>query len=154
MAHLHFALGNVFRALNRLDEALDSFRIAAELAPFDARPLAGLGIVYFAQDDAPAAIGYFQQAIALDPRYSTPFGQLGNAYYVSGDYAQAEGPLVRAVELERNPARLSSYHHVLGWTYLRNGALDASETQFREALALNPSLAGAVQGLEAIATLR
>jgi tetratricopeptide (TPR) repeat protein len=153
-AHLHFSLGNVYRAMTRWDDALDSYRSAAALAPSDARPVTGMGIVYLAQEDLAAAISYFQQAIALDPDYSTPYGQMGNAYYSSGDYAHAEEPLVKAVQLESNPIRLSSYKHVLGWTYLRKGALDSAEAQFRGALDLSPNLEGARQGLAAVAAQR
>jgi protein O-GlcNAc transferase len=153
-AHLHFSLGSVYRAMSRWDDALESYRTAAALAPTDARPVTGIGMVYLGQEDPAAAISYFQQAIALDPNYSTPHGQLGNAYYTSGDYVHAEDPLVKAVELEQSPLRLSSYKHVLGWTYLRQGSLDSAEAEFRGALDLTPNLEGARQGLAAVATAR
>jgi Flp pilus assembly protein TadD len=133
---------------------LESFRTASALAPAGARPVTGMGTVYLAQEDYGAAIAYFQQAILLDPTYSTPHGQLGNAYYTSGDYVNAEEPLVKAVELERNPVRLSSYKHVLGWTYLRKGSLANAEAEFRGALDLSPNLEGARQGLATLATMR
>jgi protein O-GlcNAc transferase len=153
-AHLHFSLGSVYRAMSRWEDALDSYRAAAALAPTDARPVTGLGMVFLSQEDYSAAISYFQQAIALDPGYSTPYGQMGNAYYTSGDYVHAEEPLAKAVEIEQNPLRLSSYKHVLGWTYLRKGSLDSAEREFRGALDLTPNLEGARQGLAAVATAR
>ncbi len=58
------------------------------------------------------------------------------------------------MELERNQLRLSSYRHVLGWTYLRSGEIDRAEAEFESALTLNPGLDGARQGLEAIAVAR
>jgi len=153
-AHLHFSLGNVYRVMTRWDDALATYRTAASLAPADARPVTGMGMVYLAQEDYPAAISYFQQAIDLDPTYSTPYGQLGNAYYTSGDFVHAAEPLEKAVALEKNSVRLSSYKHVLGWTYLRNGSLDGAEAEFRGALDLTPNLDGARQGLAAVAQQR
>lgn len=153
-AHLHFSLGNVYRALGRADDAALSYRTAANLAPTDARPLTGLGLLHLAREDYTTALSYFEQAAELDSSYSTALGQLGTTYYFQGDFARAQEPLVRVTQIERDPLRLSSYRHVLGWTYLRMGSLDSSEKEFHQALALNPDLAGARQGLAAIATLR
>ena len=153
-AHLYFALGNVYRSLDHLEEAAAAYRRAADLAPADARPITGVGLVRLLEDDLPAAIALFEQAAALDPDYSTAHGQLGTALYLQGNYTRAQEPLTRATQLERTSERLSTYRHVLGWTSLRLGNLDRAEEEFQAALALNPALDGAQQGLDAVALAR
>jgi tetratricopeptide (TPR) repeat protein len=111
-------------------------------------------MVYVAMDDLASAIPYFAQATQLDPSYPTAVGQLGTAYYLQRDYARAQEPLERAIQIERSPARLSAYQHVLGWTYFNNGALDRAEAAFQQALTIDPDLDGARQGLEAVAAAR
>jgi tetratricopeptide (TPR) repeat protein len=153
-AHLHFALANVYRALGHADNAVMSYRTAANLAPGDARPLVGLGLLRMAEEDYATAVPYFEQATDLDPAYATAQGQLGTALYLQGNLHPARGPLERAVQLERSPLPLSSYRHALGWVYLRTGALDEAEHELREALVLNPRLDGAREGLRVLRTMR
>lgn len=152
--HLHFSLGNVYRAVGRLEEARASYRAAASLAPSDARPVTGLGLLHLIEGDYEAAVAYLEQASTLDPHYSTAQGQLGIAYYLQGNYASAQGPLERATQLERRDLPLSSYRHVLGWTYLRVGQIESAEREFQQALALNPDLEGAREGLDVVRVMR
>ena len=58
------------------------------------------------------------------------------------------------MRLERNKDRLSTYHHVLGWVHLKSGQLDQAQAQFEAALAVNPGLQGAKDGLDALRTTR
>ena len=153
-SHLHFALGTVLRVLGKSDEAADEFRIAMTLAPSDARPRAGMALLYMAESDVPAAIPYLEEAAQLDPAYATAQGQLGTARYFQGDYERAREPLEAAVRLERNRDRLSTYRHVLGWVYLKLEMLDQAQTEFDAALALNPQFEGAKEGLATVKALR
>ncbi|MBI4213478.1 MAG: tetratricopeptide repeat protein [Chloroflexi bacterium] len=149
-SHLHFSLGTVLGTLARYDEAADAFRTAMTLAPSDARPRAGMAMLYMAQSEVPAAIPYLEEAALLDPTYATAQGQLGTARYFQGDYERAREPLEAAVRLERNKDRLSTYRHVLGWVYLRSDLLDEAQVEFEGALTLNPQFEGARDGLAAV----
>lgn len=153
-AHLHFSLANVYRTLGNTDNALMSYRTAANLAPGDARPLVGLGLLRMAEQDYASAVPYFERAVELDPSYATAQGQLGTAFYLQGLLNPARDPLERAVQIERKPLPLSSYRHALGWVYLRTGALDDAEHELRGALVLNPALDGAREGLRVLRTMR
>lgn len=153
-SHLYFSLGNVLRALGRNDAATQRFRMAMTLAPADARPRVGMALLYLTQGDVPAALPYLEEATQLDPAYGTAQGQLGTARYFLGDYERAREPLEAAIRLEHNRDRLSTYQHVLGWVYLKSDQLDAAQAQFQAALAVNPQLDGARDGLEAVKIAR
>jgi tetratricopeptide (TPR) repeat protein len=153
-AHLYFALGNVYRAVGQIDDAATSFHQALTLAPNDARSLTGLAQGYMGQGDYSAAISYLQDAVQADPSYSTAQGQLGSAYYFAGDLADAQQPLEQAIQLEKNADRLTTYHHVLGWVYLGLSRIDQAESEFQAALAVNPKMEGAQQGLAAVRAAR
>ena len=56
--------------------------------------------------------------------------------------------------MEQNHDRLSTYHHVLGWVYLKSDRFDEAQGQFEAALKLTPQLDGARDGLEAVKAAR
>lgn len=149
--HLHIALGHVLRVLKQYADAEAVFLYAAQIEPTNPRGVAGVGMVYFDQENYRAAIERFQEAIEIDPSYATGYGQLGVIYYQRRDYARAQPMLERAVQLERNPARLASYRHALGWIYFHAKQTDAAREQFTKALELSPNLQGARDGLALLA---
>jgi Flp pilus assembly protein TadD len=150
LSYLHMALGNAQRARKSYAEALKSYQRALELDPDNARIEAGLGSVYYAQEEYLSAVKHYQRAATLDPRYPTPPGQLGWIYYVQRDYAKAQPYLEQAAELEPQPLRKAQYLHALGWINLKSGNRDQARQDFTQALALDPGLQGARDGLQAL----
>ena len=54
---------------------------------------------------------------------------------------------MKAIELDRDGARLAQYRHALGWIYVAARRTADAREQFTRALALNPGLQGARDGL-------
>ena len=108
------------------------------------------GSVYYAQEEYVSAIKHYQRAASLDPRYATPQGQIGWIYYVQRQYLKAQPYLEQAAALETQPLRKAQYLHVLGWINLKAGNKSEARQDFTQALALDPSLQGARDGLQAL----
>jgi len=57
---------------------------------------------------------------------------------------------VLEAELETQPLRKAQYLHALGWINLKSGNRDQARQDFTQALALDPGLQGAKDGLQAL----
>jgi TolB-like protein len=93
-----------------------------------------------------AAIQYFRKAISEAPDYAPAYVALANAYDVNYDYRPNEiKPLQKAAlmkALELDPGSADS-HVVKARIYIDDCDLDGAESEFKEALRLNPNLADA-----------
>jgi tetratricopeptide (TPR) repeat protein len=69
-------------------------------------------------------------------------------FYVQKAYDKARPNFEKAVELEKDPTRSSSYRLALGWIYLNAKQYDKAKDEFTKALEANPGLAGAKEGLQ------
>jgi tetratricopeptide (TPR) repeat protein len=146
-SYLWLALGNAYRAQQNYAEALKAYQRGADLAPRDARIEAALGSVHLAQDEYQSALTHYLRAAELDPDYATPPGQIGWVYYKQRQYAKAQPYFEHAVEMEKSPGRKAQYLHALGWISLKGGNPAAARDLFKQALALDPTLQGARDGL-------
>jgi TolB-like protein/DNA-binding winged helix-turn-helix (wHTH) protein/Tfp pilus assembly protein PilF len=99
------------------------------------------------------AIKYFQRAIEKDPNYAMAYAGLADAYSELGNdelispqesYPKAEAAALRALEID---GTLADAHRRLGWCKLRfDWDWSGAESEYRRALQLNPSSAGAHWG--------
>jgi len=78
----HSIMGEIFRMIGRLDEAVIAFKKSISLEPQPAT-YSSLGYAYFKKEDYENAINAFQSAIELR-RYSTPICGLAKALMKSG----------------------------------------------------------------------
>jgi len=153
-AHRHLSLGLALRSLGQHEEAQAACNRAAELSPTNARAYGCLGLVALAQGQINRAIPLFERALELDPRYPTAAAQLGWLASRRGDDARAAPLFELAVASDRDPARLAQYRQALGWSYLRLGRGAPAREQFTQALALDPSVQSAREGLAVLGPAR
>jgi len=135
----HYTLGNVFRKLDRLDEAAESFHKALRLAPRMVEAHLGLGNTLRAQGKLDEAAEHFRKALKLQPDLVEAHLNLGNVF-------RAQGKLDEALECFRNTVRLkpdyAEAYNNLGGTLREQGDLDRAIEHFRKALELKPDMAG------------
>ncbi len=96
------------------------------------------------------AITYFQRAIEKDPNYAMAYAGLADAYSELGNnelvspqesYPKAEAAALRALAID---GTLADAHRMLGWCKFRfDWDWSGAESEYRRALELNPSSAGA-----------
>jgi tetratricopeptide (TPR) repeat protein len=153
-AHRHLSLGLALRSLGRHEEAATVCTRAVDLSPTNARAHGCLGLVALAQGQINRAIPLFERALELDPSYPTAAAQLGWLASRRGDDARAAPLFEIAVASDRDPARLAQYRQALGWSYLRLGRGSLAREQFTQALALDPTIQSAREGLAALGAAR
>jgi predicted O-linked N-acetylglucosamine transferase (SPINDLY family) len=95
-----FNLGNVYRAMGRLDDAVSAYREALRLNPASADVYSNLGQVYRDQGKEPAAIDVYRQAVRLRPNFPTVQNALGMLLSKTGYYAEGIKHLQLAIKYQ------------------------------------------------------
>jgi len=137
-AAYHSNLGEVYRALARLNEAAVSLRQALALQPASAEARNNLGAVLQAQGKLDEAIVQYQQAVAFKPDYAEAYNNLGTAFADEGKFDESVAQYQRAVALK--PAYTEAYYN-LGNALKAQGKLDEAVAQYQRAVALKPNYA-------------
>jgi predicted O-linked N-acetylglucosamine transferase (SPINDLY family) len=135
LAAVHYHLGNLLADLGRLDEAVQSHRLALTLAPGHAEVHANLGVCLLALNRVDEAVDALREAAALQPAEALVHGNLGNALMAQGHMAQARASLEQAVALRPDLVLArSNLAHLLKTIGEPEGAL----AQLEAALGLEP----------------
>jgi tetratricopeptide (TPR) repeat protein len=136
-AILYRGLGNELKKKGRIDESVDAFQRAIELAN-DHVAHSNLAVLLAARGQVDEAIYHGQQAVRAQPKWPTGFNNLGNALIQKGRHAEAEAAFEKAIELRPDYAEAFSN---LGMAYAHQGDLAKAVEQYRRAVALNADMA-------------
>ena len=82
-------LGDIARFEGMANEAVDVYTKAAKIAPKDARPWLGLGVIEAERDNVSVASAHLEKATQLDARSATAWGELATLQTSAGQYASA-----------------------------------------------------------------
>ena len=134
-AEPHKALGGLYLASGRLDDAADEFDTARRLALRDGDAVLGLATVADRRGNAVQAERLFRQAVALEPVYWRTHAGLGGYLFGRARYGEAVTAFQRAIELD--PTHASAYED-LGGAYYMNGTFEEALAAWKKALAMNP----------------
>lgn len=96
------ALGDVYQAMRKNDDAEKLYRKAIEVRPGDAAGHIYLGLFYYKRDRLPAAELSFRRAIELTPDSPLAHGNLGAVYVRMGQYSAAADHFEKSASLEPN----------------------------------------------------
>jgi predicted O-linked N-acetylglucosamine transferase (SPINDLY family) len=103
-ARAHNALGEVFRAEGKPEEAMHAFKRAEELAPEDPQHVAGQALVLAETGHLPLAIRTVEALIAKKPEVGELHELLAELTFTLGDLPKARASIDRAITL--SPDRL------------------------------------------------
>jgi tetratricopeptide (TPR) repeat protein len=143
-AAFHNNLGNVFKAQQKLDDALASYRRAVELKPDFAEARYNLGVALQEQGKLDDAVASYRRALELKPDYAEAHNNLGNALTEQGKRDDAVACYRRALELQPDDVEVCVN---LGAVLRDQGRLDEAIACYRRALELNPADAEAHNNL-------
>lgn len=138
LAEAHAALGSVYTAYGRGQDAVAELQKALKLAPDSDENYRWLGHAYISVDRTQEGLQAYQRAVALDPYYWLNYNVLGGAYFQIGEYERALNAFRRVTELE--PGNFEGYEN-LGTVNLRLGKWNESISSYEEALKIRPNFA-------------
>jgi tetratricopeptide (TPR) repeat protein len=144
MASFHCNLGEAYRRMEQLDDAIAHFRRAIELDPSLAMAQNNLGLALGDREEWPLAAEAFRAAIELQPDCAPFHSNLGNVLKEAGDLDAAVAELERAVELD--PASPES-HNNLGVALAAQDRADEAIASYLRAVQLNPRYGDAFSNL-------
>jgi serine/threonine-protein kinase len=136
LPEVHFALGSVYSAKGRLNEATDEIKKALTLAPNSDDGYIRLGRVYLARGMEELALNAYRKAVELNPYYWYNHKQLGVAYYNLGhtDLALKEFK----EQVSANPKDPSGFNNI-GAIYLKQGKWKEAVPELLKAIQLQPN---------------
>ena len=137
-ALFHANLGETYRGLARLDEAVASLRRALALQPDFPAALTSLGVALAAQHRTEEAQVCFQRALALRPNAAETHNHLGNVYKEQGLFGQAIACYRQAIALRPN---FTDAYNELGNCLRVQRKFAEALVAYQQALALNPEVA-------------
>jgi len=145
-ADLRLELGDLLAQRDDgVDEALRSYRSAAEADPNNPRPHVSMGSLYERRGRLREAEAEYREALALNPNVVQANAGLGAVLFTTGRLAEARGYLSRAIELR--PRDLRS-HVFLGLSLNHEGQLDLALQELRAAATIDPHSANAAAGVQ------
>ena len=136
----HLNLGSELLSRNRLEEALDAYRIAAEQRPDDCKPPYGAGLtLYHLRRLEQAAAGYLR-ALHLCPRYGKALTDFAELRFDQQRYEEALQLANTAIEIQQRNAK--------AWVHRsralqRLGKAEQALGSIERALAIEPTDQGA-----------
>lgn len=118
--------GNLYKRLNRLDEAMVDYGYMVQLNKNYVEGYLGLGTISGAQGKRKDAIKAYSMAIKLEPDLADPYAMRAVEYYNDWDYSNATKDVISALERDKDNARAL---YVLG--YLKKDAPDVVQKEFK-----------------------
>jgi tetratricopeptide (TPR) repeat protein len=132
--------GHALESRGRLDEAMQRYLGALQLAPNPARAHLNIGNVLLLKGDLQGALDAFRTAIRHKPDYAGAYYNIGNALLGNGQFEEAITSYHSALEIQPEYAEV---HCSLGIALREQGQIDSATTSFRNAIKLDPDLAEA-----------
>ncbi|MGO9112448.1 MAG: tetratricopeptide repeat protein [Thermoguttaceae bacterium] len=143
-AFFHNNLGEAYRALRRISEAVACYHLALNLKPDFAEAHSNLGIALRDQGKLDEAITCWRRALELKPGFADVHNSLGNALKGQGKLDEAIACYRRALELKPD---FTEAHINLGNALRDQGKLDEAVACYRRTLQFKPDFAAAHSNL-------
>jgi protein O-mannosyl-transferase len=131
----HFNLGNMYKARQEWDRAIQAYRQAIEVNPASEGARNNLGLAYFRKGDYEKAEQEYVIGLKVEPNSVAILSNMGTLYTEMGRYQRAVEVLQRAVTLR--PGIVENYVH-LADAHAATGHWREAEESFRKALSLEP----------------
>ncbi|HEC67868.1 MAG TPA: tetratricopeptide repeat protein [Candidatus Desulfofervidus auxilii] len=98
-ARVHFNLGLAYQIKEKIDKAINHYRLGLIFAPDDVDAHIKLGVCYFTAGKVDEAIREFKHALMIDPKNAEAHYNLGVAYGSKGMNEQAYQEIKKAKDL-------------------------------------------------------
>jgi tetratricopeptide (TPR) repeat protein len=132
----HFNLAVSLTKSSQETEALEEYRKACDLDPFEPRWFAELAASLWDTGDLNGAVANYRKSLSLEPSDGKVEAELGVALFESGQQQEGYEDLQRAVEIDPSYAK---GHDDLATALAAMGRVDDAIPEFQKAVALSPT---------------
>ena len=147
-ARVRFQLAHTYYTNGRCREAVSEYTETAKLEQPDYRLLVDWALAYDCADQPEQALAKLRQAAALNATAHV-YSQIGMVYAKRSEWTEALEALAQARRLDPNYAEIYYYR---GGIRAKTGDMRAAAADYRHALALDPKLQPARDGLNYVLT--
>ena len=137
LAGPHVTLGIIFRITGRYQQAIEEFKTALDLDPFNADAYRELATTYDNANQFDEAEKTYRRAIDLRPSSWLSYKDLGVFYVNHNRYRDAEQPYRKVIDL--TPDNDWGYRN-MGTLYYLEGRNDDAEQMLKKATAIKPTV--------------
>ena len=145
-ARVHNTRGVALLAMNRLDDAAQSFRRALELDSRHKKARQNMGETRRRQGRFVESIGWYRGVLDIDPDLAPAHAGMGAAQFRLGDYEQAVESLARAVSLRPDVLPISAFGLLADALHRQRRHEEAIEI-YRDVLKMDPDYVPAHAGI-------
>ena len=142
----HNTHGVVLLALDRLDEAAESFERAIELDPNQKNARQNMGETRRKQGRFSESTTWYREVLDLDPQFAPAHAGMGVALYELGQYGRAVESLQQAVSLKLGTLPIDAHQFLAEALYKQERHEEAVE-RYRVVVELDPKEAAAYAGI-------
>lgn len=132
----HRGLGDCFVDAGLYDKAVNEYKTALKLGPFDEDNYNAIAIAYYKKGEIEESERLFNKALELNNMSMDAYNGLANIYADKGQYEKSEGYLKRIIE--KDSRYLLAYKN-LGTLYIKMGRRDDAKNIWEKALEINPN---------------
>ena len=126
-----------FAAMNRIADAISTYKVALQLKPDNDEVLHGLGDALRISGDFAGALTCVQQAIVMQPQAAAYQNTLGMIYLQQGELEKSLKALQRALRLD---ARYAMAYCNIGVALKRLGRVQDAAKAYQTAISLEPNM--------------
>jgi tetratricopeptide (TPR) repeat protein len=138
-APLYIALGDAYRKLNRLEDAVNEYRMAIWLNPSCIQAYKNLCSAFEEMGDFDSAIKMYRHLLKFRPYDAILYSNLANILYMKGEISDAICSYQTAIVLNPNKTWTSVVAQTLGYVFQEaKGDYDAAISAYQSATLLNP----------------
>jgi len=143
-AEAHYNLGNALLQNGNVDEAIEQYRKALQIAPHSADVYNNFGNALIKHGNVDEAMICYREALQINPDYAKAYVNLGGAWLRKGSADEAMVQYQKALQV--NPGNTKA-HIELGNVLLKKGGGSDAMTHYQKALQTNPDSAEALNNL-------
>ena len=140
----HSNLGLLLKNQGRIEEAIDHYHRAIQIAPNAWDALNDLGVALAAKGQFDEAIEYYRKALQIDPNLFAVQNNLGHALAAEGRFDEAIEYYRKAIQINPN---FSDALNNLGNALAAKGQSDEAIKNYYKAIQINPNFSEALNNL-------
>lgn len=140
----HAWFGMSYASKGMMREAIQEYKKAIQLMPYDPIPYNALGLAYYKEGMVKEAVIMYEKALEIAPKHRDARYNLALLYHEQG---QIEEAIKQYKEILRRDGKDFDVLNSLGYAYFQKGIYGEAVSQYKKALDVNPDPVGPYNNL-------